>query len=261
MLPRSRRALVIAASIPIVLLLANLLLAAVTWSLGLRLVAQFVCASAPLLLALLCSLHSGVLGDRSLVLCPYLGFRPLGCGGPAVRLPFSFLVPSHLSNVPFPFSRLLPVCHQGFSSVCCGVGLSHIKAIAPAPPPFTAAFFYLYWLWLPFLLLYLCCIILSCASAYFTCSYTAFEGFLRSSLVSSVTLHFSLGYYSLSFGVVGSCFPFPLSFFRVSGSASFGWLTFSFSGFFSLCAFFLAPLWFLPVFPILGFPFGLSEFF
>ena len=56
-----------------------------------------------------------------------LGCRPLGCGGPAVRLPFPFLVPPHLSHVPSPFSQLLPVCHQGFSSVCCVDGLSRVR--------------------------------------------------------------------------------------------------------------------------------------
>ena len=104
MLPLARLVLVIAASIPVVLLLGHLLLASVAVSLGLRLLARIVCASAPLLLALLCSLRSGVFGDRGHVFRPFsgvvwgsiggcgsLGLPSVGlwrsCGSAAVFLP------------------------------------------------------------------------------------------------------------------------------------------------------------------------------
>ena len=53
-----------------------------------------------------------------------LGCRPLGCGGPAVRLPCSFPGDSLSFQCPHSPSQLLPVFHQGIGSECCGSGSS-----------------------------------------------------------------------------------------------------------------------------------------
>ena len=51
-----------------------------------------------------------------------LGCRPLGCGGPTVRLPCSFSGDSPSFQCPHSPSQLLPVFHRGIGSECCGSG-------------------------------------------------------------------------------------------------------------------------------------------
>ena len=51
-----------------------------------------------------------------------LGCRPLGCGGPAVRLPRSLPGSSPSFQCAHSPSQLLPVFHQGIGSECCGGG-------------------------------------------------------------------------------------------------------------------------------------------
>ena len=53
-----------------------------------------------------------------------LGCRPLGCGGPVVRLPCSFPGDSPSFRCPHSPSQRLPVFHQGIGSECCGSGSS-----------------------------------------------------------------------------------------------------------------------------------------
>ena len=53
-----------------------------------------------------------------------LGCRPLGCGGPAVRLPGSLPGDSPSFQCAHSLSQLLPVFHQGIGSERCGGGSS-----------------------------------------------------------------------------------------------------------------------------------------
>ena len=71
--------------------------------------------------------HSRGLCGGPLVVVGVLGCCPLGCGGPAVRLRFSFWCLPIFPMSPSPFSQLLPVCHQGFSCVCCGGRSSRVR--------------------------------------------------------------------------------------------------------------------------------------
>ena len=57
-----------------------------------------------------------------------LGCRPLGCGGPPVRLPCSFFGYSPSFQCPHSPSQLLPVFHQVIGSVCCSSGSSRERS-------------------------------------------------------------------------------------------------------------------------------------
>ena len=56
-----------------------------------------------------------------------LGCRPLGCGGPPVRLLCSFSGDSPSFQCPHSPSQLLPVFHRGIGSECCGSRSSRKK--------------------------------------------------------------------------------------------------------------------------------------
>ena len=54
--------------------------------------------------------------------------RPLGCGGPPIRLLCSFSGDSPSFQCPHSPSQLLPVFHQGIGSECCGSGPSRERS-------------------------------------------------------------------------------------------------------------------------------------
>ena len=112
----------------------------------------------------------------------------------------------------FPFlSTLLPVFCQGFGSECSVGGSSHVGGIRSCSSFFfTDAFFYLSWLWLPFLLA-LRCILLLCTSALLSLFVVLLPGvFLRLSSVGlwAPPLPCAALYFSLSFGFVVYASPF-----------------------------------------------------
>ena len=161
-----------------------------------------------------------------------LWFSPLGCAVLWFRLPgFPFLMPPRLSNVPIPLPSFSPSSFRAFA-MSIVVACLHAEGTLATSHLFTAAFFCLSWLWLPFssyLSSSLCRVLLP----FFPCSSTTFRGFsalvLDQSLTSSVALRFSFLLSVVLGRLRGS--PFPLVFLSCQWfSCVFCLVCFSFHG-------------------------------
>ena len=219
----------VASSAHFVLLFGCLLLASVALCLSLRLVALCVCTFSPLLLALFCCLCSGVsdigflvfastqgLRRGPLVDVAVLGFSPLGCEVLRFGSRASFHDASPSFHCPYPASQLLPVFLQGFRSEYCGGVSSRERALAPSHL-FTAEFFCLFWLWLPFST-YLSSSFCRALLLFFPCLYTTFLGFSCAclGLVSDLFCYLALLFPALSRFGSSHMIPFSASFSFVS---------------------------------------------